>query len=318
MSVIYNLRSGKNTKAFYYMRCVLRQIIPSLFYRLQRNGELRKCEQREDIDYMRDRVDYYNKLQNHYVLDDTAKSIRELRKGGASSSYFYDTVEIARWFQKQRRISIDWGDVTYIPKQPSIVKSRPIDGDNANSVVLKLDKIRHFLFVKDSRLWHDKNNRVIFRGKVPGKEKRIRFFNMYFGNPMCDLGDTSRNGNIEWQTGKRTLEEQLKFKFILALEGNDVASNLKWIMSSGSIAIMPRPEYETWFMEGRLIPNVHYIEIKRDFSDLEERINYYLLHESESLAIIRNANEYVAQFMNPRREKLISLMVLNKYLSKTE
>ena len=52
-----------------------------------------------------------------------------------------------------------------------------------------------------------------------------------------------------------------------------MSSNLKWIMSSNSIAVMPRPEFETWFMEGRLIPGVHYIEINRDYSDLDEKYN---------------------------------------------
>ena len=42
-------------------------------------------------------------------------------------------------------------------------------------------------------------------------------------------------------------------------------------MSSNSVAVMPRPKYESWFMEGRLQPGVHYIEIKDDYSDLEPK-----------------------------------------------
>ena len=38
-----------------------------------------------------------------------------------------------------------------------------------------------------------------------------------------------------------TIREHLDYKFIMALEGNDVASNLKWVMSSNSIAVMTRP-----------------------------------------------------------------------------
>ena len=103
----------------------------------------------------------------------------------------------------------------------------------------------------------------------------------------------------------------------MALEGIDVASNLKWVMSSNSIAVMPRPTCETWFMEGTLIPDYHYIEIKPDFSDLEERLNYYIEHVAESLEIIRHAHEYVSQFKDKRRENLISLLVLDKYFKMT-
>ena len=103
----------------------------------------------------------------------------------------------------------------------------------------------------------------------------------------------------------------------MALEGNDVASNLKWVMSSNSVAVMPRPVYETWFMEGRLIPNFHYIEIKPDYSDLIERIEYYNNHIDEVKAIIKNANEYVRQFRNKKQEDLISLLVMKKYFEET-
>ena len=103
----------------------------------------------------------------------------------------------------------------------------------------------------------------------------------------------------------------------MAIEGNDVASNLKWIMSSQSIAVMPRPKYETWFMEGTLIPNHHYIEIKDDFSDLIERVNFYEQNPELAKNIIKNANEYVKQFKDKKREKLLGILVMKKYFEKT-
>ena len=201
----------------------------------------------------------------------------------------------------------------------TIVKSRPLSPDNANSVLMKLDKVRHFVFVNDKIPFRKKMNKVIFRGKIHGKPIRYRLLEMYFNHPMCDLGDVGHHPDDpkEWQKEKLRIFDHLSYKFILALEGNDVASNLKWIMSSNSIAVMPRPTCETWFMEGRLIPNYHYIEIKEDLSDLEERLRYYIEHEDEALSIIRHAHEYVAQFRDTKREKLISLLVLQKYFEKT-
>jgi hypothetical protein len=84
-------------------------------------------------------------------------------------------------------------------------------------------------------------------------------------------------------------------------------------MSSNSIAVMPTPTFETWFMEGRLIPDHHYIHIKDDYSDLEEKLRYYSEHTEEAIQIIRNAHDYVDQFRNKNREDLISLLVLEKY-----
>jgi hypothetical protein len=104
----------------------------------------------------------------------------------------------------------------------------------------------------------------------------------------------------------------------MCLEGNDVATNLKWVMSSNSIAVMPRPTCETWFMEGRLVPNYHYIEIKDDLSDLEDRLQYYSSHPAEAQEIIGYAHEFVAQFMDEERERIISLLVMENYLKNTK
>lgn len=318
MSILYNLKSGKNTKAFYFAKSVLRELMPGFIFRFRRNSLLKNVELRDDYDYIISRVDYYNKIDSRTELRKDAFPISKLKKGDAASTYFYDTSEVVRYFDSSRLISVDWGDVTYIPSTPSLVKSRPIVGNNRNSVVLKLDKIRHFIFVRDTLSWNEKLPIVYFRGKIPGKGKRERFFNRYFGDSLCDLGDSSRNGRPEWKVAKSTIKEHLRYRYILALEGNDVASNLKWVMSSNSVAVMPVPEFETWFMEGKLIPNYHYIAIKADFSDLQQRIAYYEQHPEEVAAIVKNAQEYTRQFRNLKREKIISLLTMQKYLDMTK
>jgi spore maturation protein CgeB len=70
-------------------------------------------------------------------------------------------------------------------------------------------------------------------------------------------------------------------------------------------------------MEGTLKPNYHYIEVNDDFSNLEERLQYYIDHPDEAEAIIQHAHEYVDQFKDEEREKLISLLVLKKYFEFT-
>jgi hypothetical protein len=149
---------------------------------------------------------------------------------------------------------------------------------------------------------------------------RIRFWEQYFNHPLCDLGQTNQRqtAHPEWNVPKMSIRQQLDYKFILCLEGNDVATNLKWVMSSNSLAVMPPPRYETWFMEGQLLPDVHYVAIKPDFSDLEERLRYYMEHPAEALQIIENAHRHVAQFQNRKREDFIAAMTLKKYFEKTD
>ena len=311
---LYKLRSGKNPKFIYYAINACRLLMPKFFFRMRLHNRLETLSRRNDRTYIEQRVNYYNKLTGPIKLPSTAPHLAE-HKIGKQKVYFFDTYQYTRWFPVRFQWGFCPGDVTYIPQYPSIVKSRPLTLHNENSVIMKLDKVRHFIFVNDKKTFESKKNMVIFRGKVKGKTSRKKFMEMYFHHPMCDLGDVSKNTTDpkEWQTEKKTIQEHLDYKFILALEGNDVASNLKWVMSSNSIAVMPQPTCETWFMEGTLIPNYHYIEIKPDFSDLESRLQYYIEHIDEAQEIIKHANEYVKQFKNRKRENLISLLVLEKY-----
>ncbi len=307
----------QNNKIWYYFRNNLRRLFPSFIFRCQLEKKLRSLQE-FDVDYIQKRVDYYNGLTNVCPLPPNAPELSELKLGKKMKVYYFDSYEYTRFFNSQLKAEFLFGDIIDIPEVPSFVKSRPIDGDNSNSIVLKMDKIRHFRLIRDRKKFENKKDMLIFRGQVY-QPHRKRFLEMYYGHPMCDIGQTNKNTkqNLQFLIERKTVDEHLDYRFILSLEGNDVASNLKWVMSSNSLAVMPKPTYETWFMEGTLIPNYHYVLIKDDYSDLEERLRYYSENIEESLKIIENAHQFVAQFKNKKREDLISLKVIKKYFEKT-
>ena len=310
--LFYLFNSGKNSKFSYYLQNYLRMLIPNSYFRKKREKVLADAKKRFDWNYMQERIDYYNKLDRNHHLPEDCTTLKDL-KLSKRKVYFFDSYEFTRWFDPNFKWCFLPGDITHLTEHPTILKSRPLCENNQNSVLMKLDKVRHFIFVDDKKSFSEKRNMVIFRGKVLKKEARLTFMRRYWGNPMFDLGDIGKKAYPEWRTEKKTINEHLDYKFIMAIEGNDVASNLKWVMSSNSVAVMPRPTCETWFMEGKLIPNYHYIEVKPDFSDVEERVNYYIQHPEEAEVIIRNAHEYMEQFKDEEREQLISLHVLDKY-----
>ncbi len=313
----------KNNKPLYYLKNFVRYYIPKWICGKQLPDILKQLEEldTEEKTYILKRVNYYNKLEAMTPLDPT-RSIQledfKLQHRKKGNVYFFDTYEYTRYFPKRYSIVTLFGDITQVPDTPSLTKSRPIAGNNANSVILKLNKIRHYTFVKDKKTFTEKKDILIGRACIK-QAQRIRFWEMYFNHPMCDLGQINANNVIrpEWIKPSISIDEHLDYKFILCIEGFDVASNLKWVMSSNSLAVMPRPKYETWFMEGTLIPDYHYVCIKDDYSDLEERLTYYINHPDEAQAIINHAHEYVVQFRNKKREDLISLLVLKKYFEKT-
>lgn len=322
----FKLFSGKNSKLAYYIRQYWLNFTPPPILRVLRGWNVDKLDevakQRSDYEYVMGRVDYYNRLQSNCVAGSDLWQKESIPLGEQrmvrQKVYFLDSMEYARFFSKGYRWILLPGDITYVPQSPSIVKSRPIAeaSQNANSVIMKLDKVRHFIFVDDKISFKEKQDRAIFRGKVAGKANRLDFMEKMQGNPRFDIGAIDKVKE-EWTCEKMTIGDHLKFRYIMCLEGNDVASNVKWVMSSNSIAIMPKPQYETWFMEGTLIPGYHYIEVKPDYSDVESQLNYYSSHIDEAEAIIQHAHEYVNQFKDNEREDLISLLVMDKYFRQT-
>lgn len=322
--IYYLLHSGKNSNLKYYVRSYLREWTPRIFSQMRLEHLLRQLDERPDREYILQRVDYYNKLTAASSIDRALWDEQSVPVGRQpmtnQSTYYHDALEIARFFSSSLRWILLSGDITHSLPLPTIIKSRPLT-NNDNSVVLKLDKNRHFLFVNDQKAWRDKRNVAIFRGDLgPRKENRDVFMRCFADGQSALVDAASTNydeQHPQWQQGKMTIGEHLDYKFIMSLEGNDVASNLKWVMSSNSIAVTPRLTCETWFMEGTLRPNYHYIEVKDDFSDLEERLQYYIAHPEEAEAIVRHAHEYVDQFRDKQREQLISLLVLKKYFEVT-
>ena len=305
----------QNNKIWYYFLNNLRRLFPSFIFRNRLKNKLKSLNE-FDVNYIQKRVDYYNGLKDGTTLPSNTPELSQLKLGKKLKVYYFDSHEYTRFFNPQLKAEFLFGDIIHIPEVPSFVKSRPIKGDNKNSIVLKLDKIRHFRLINDTKQFINKKNILVSRGQVY-QPHRMRFLEMYFQHPMCNIGQINKSGDHRYLVDRMTVDEHLDYKFILCLEGNDVASNLKWVMSSNSLAVMPEPTYETWFMEGTLIPNYHYVLIKDDYSDLEERLVYYSEHTDEALKIIENAHQYISQFRNKKQEDLISLLVIKKYFDKT-
>jgi len=53
------------------------------------------------------------------------------------------------------------------------------------------------------------------------------------------------------------MADLLKYKVVIVLEGNNVASGLKWALASNSVLVMPPPTIASWAMEELLEPWVH-------------------------------------------------------------
>ncbi len=219
-----------------------------------------------------------------------------------------------------------WGDISHsIGRDAVITKTRP--KNNKTMILQKLVNFRHwninnFTEVKKyDKSFCKKINKVIWRGSSTGfpenKGSRFHLVKKYFNDDIIDVGFSkivqNRNEYKQFIKNNMSIKEQLKYKFIISVEGNDVASGLKWLLYSNSIVLMTEPKIESWLMEFKLKPYVHYVPIKEDFSNIKEQMNWCNNNIKKCLKIINTSKSYVSQFLNLRKENIIRKKIFIKY-----
>ena len=267
-----------------------------------------------------DRVHYCNRLDPAKSYPQPSKRAGDLRARDMSSSdmfYYIDLMRHAQGYGSHLRLDRAFGDVTEVPDVPAFVKSRPATGDRDNAVLMPLDILRHLHFPDDPVPWSRKKPVAVWRGRSNGQAPRIAASRLFGTHPDHDIGQIDAHPDLPAPKGFLSIPEQLQYRYILSLEGNDVATNLKWIMASNSVALAPRLEFETWYMEGRLEPGRHFVVIRADLGDLEDRVAWCEENPSEVQDIIAEAQRWTRQFRDRRRENLVAALVVQKYAEAT-
>lgn len=300
--------------AFYLRGLTEYYFVTPTFYRKRLKHRMKLIDNYPPDEIHR-RVNYYNRLNQEFEVPDEAFRMDQIPK--EKTAYFLDLHRVLRYFPADIQAFSRFGDKRDVNAVPGFVKTRPLGLPNKNSVLLRLNSIRHFRPINDKIPYCKKKGSIVWRGTVKPNHRRNAVFERHFGNPRLDIGMTNERPEPELQPWRKPflpIAKQLEYKFILSVEGNDVATNLKWIAQSNSLCFMTRPRHESWFMEGTLEPGTHYVEVRDDYADLIDKMDYYLDNPDESEAIIANFQAHYQKFTDPRREDLINLLVAEKYL----
>jgi len=259
---------------------------------------------------------------NFYVYGITLFSI--LKKFVEKNRNISKQMFLCRWGDEHENIDQHGNQIT----MPFFTKTRRID--NKTGVLLNFNFKRHWgnlSFVKVNDIdFHKKINKIVWRGSTTGegnneysfKLNRLLCVQKYHHNDHCDIGFSEVVQCVDipnkYVKKKMTILEQLKYKYILSIEGNDVASGLKWQLYSNSVVFMRKPRIISWAMEDKLIPYTHYIPVKDDFSDLISQMEFAEKNQELCKKIINNANKFISQFLDPKKEELIQFIVIKRYL----
>lgn len=232
-------------------------------------------------------------------------------------------------------------------QNPTIVKARPANSrfrGPGNHVLLNMHQRRFWPAIDQARQvdvnYAQKEDRLVWRGvnsgapcwHPPGTVRepvrrpfplgsRLLLMDQYANttDPRIDVGFSRAKSNPcqEWARpfvkGSLDIGTQLRSKFLLIVEGDDIASAAHWVLASNSVPFMARPVAESWLMESRLVPGKHYIHLESDFSDLVEKLDWAIDNPIHAEEIAVASSEYMREFEDKDREQRINDAVLLTY-----
>jgi Glycosyl transferase family 90 len=223
-------------------------------------------------------------------------------------------------------------------------------------ILWKLNTKRHFgdigKVLKSDVAWSEKKNKAIFWGGpnqpdhdddnsaaatarrllLRDSEKchampRCRFVLMYANSTLVEA-KLSKTRDIfashvidgvavTTPKGRKSVTEVIKYKAIIMLEGNDVASGLKWSLYSNSVVLMTPPTFTSFAMEELLVPYVHYVPLRPDLSNAQEQMQWILDNDEQAQKIAQTGKQWVHDLLfHPdaaRDNELVNREILKRY-----
>jgi hypothetical protein len=88
-----------------------------------------------------------------------------------------------------------------------------------------------------------------------------------------------------------SIVDALRYRYMLILDGNTATwTRMAWVLSSNSLLIKHESDFEQWYYP-RLMPGVHYLLLRKDFSNLKELFDWAESHPKEVQDIISAARK---------------------------
>ena len=161
-------------------------------------------------------------------------------------------------------------------------------------------------------IWKRKKQIAVFRGSSTGigtnteDNTRLRLCSMFEKDPLFDIGITSHSTRHRKKFGSQkimtpdtkiklkkflSIEEQSQYKYIIHVEGHVQAYRLSVELSMGCVILLVDCKYKLWF-EHLLKPYIHYVPVKRDLSDLKEKVQWCIDNDDTCLYIAKNARSF--------------------------
>lgn len=144
------------------------------------------------------------------------------------------------------------------------------------------------------------NSHLLDAGIIQNKSSSLKF------DPIYGLGELNQP-SIKPVAKLDLLKEQIKFKYIVHIDGNVLAYRLLKSMLLGSLILRVKSPYVHW-LDHIMEEGKHFIYVKEDLSDLEQRIQWCIQNDLKSKKIALQGQKFA--------EKVLTKNFIKKYFVK--
>lgn len=185
-----------------------------------------------------------------------------------------------------------------------------------------------------SLTWKNKNSIAFWRGSASELftnfywdfNQRPRVIYMSRANPtLIDAGfiDNSYISamNSHWQDYVRgqgitkpfvTPQDQLNYRYLLAIDGEAAPASLPWQLFSGSTLLKSDSTVSEWFYSA-LKPDVHYVPFNPNRSELKDKILWLRENDDQAREIAMNAQAFAEEWLTDENAFLYMYKLLQAY-----
>ncbi|XP_054285028.1 protein O-glucosyltransferase 2-like isoform X2 [Macrosteles quadrilineatus] len=152
--------------------------------------------------------------------------------------------------------------------------------------------------------WSEREQKAFWRGRDSSRE-RLKLIEIARKHP--DLFNASMTNffffrDVEHIYGPKekhvSFFDFFKYRYQVSVDGTVAAYRLPYLLAGGSLVLKQDSHYYEHFY-GELTPWEHYVPVKRDLSDLVERVQWALDNDEEAHKIAVNGQKYARENLLP-------------------
>ena len=257
----------------------------------------------------------YNEVHNNYfMIDECIRHIIQVALTYTEHRHFYFIISaydgyMEGHYNNVRTIPRQIGDTEYANKPVVSLeneneyavlhnKLHVIAQANHKGISYVLDVVdRHYFYhnlYNPFRSYHrgipfsQKENKIVFGGQDRGgKHNFVTRRDIDMSQRDYFKSDAVPKDNIVFG-GWIDRNDMVNYKYVLDIDGNSATWDATaWKLNSGSVIFKTASVWRQWFHD-EYLPGVHYIEIKEDFSNLQEKFHWCENHPEECEIMINN------------------------------